>query len=175
MGLPYWGSGQTSSPGAFLLETFGVNHLGRPSSYTNSLTGANKSFTAWPSGEWCTQTDNVGGTNVLFATLDGEVVTEYDQSGAGSPTLKNTFVGLGLNGKVTRIPAAGGRVHLVGDQVNTPCMTLSDAAAVNETMVKGAYGESIAGSTAESYSGIAQSQRVDGLSIAGQSAPAMLG
>jgi hypothetical protein len=52
-------------------ETFGINYLGRVSSYTNSLTGSNKSFSVWPSGEMFARTDNVAGTSTLFAVNAG--------------------------------------------------------------------------------------------------------
>jgi RHS repeat-associated protein len=109
------------------------------------------------------RTDNVTATNVILASLDGEVVTEYDQAGAGSPALKNSFVSGGLHAKATRIPASGGRAHYLGDQVGTLAMTLADTGATLETVVKDAYGVAIAGSTVESYQGINQAMRIDGL------------
>ena len=75
--------------------------------------------------------------------------------GAGSATLKNTYVqGLGIDSKQLRMSQDGTRRHMIGDKVGTVGMTLDDAGGTVDTSVKDAWNVQLAGSTSERYGGI---------------------
>lgn len=138
-------------------ETFAYGYHRRLSGYTDSSASANNyNVSYWPDGNRFARTQ--GAQSLVSIDLNGEVVNEFDQTGAGTPTPKNSFAGLGLHGKVTRIPASGSRTHLVGDQVNSLSSTLDESGAAIESLVKDAWGATISGATAEPFAGINQAK-----------------
>lgn len=154
-----WGneSVRTTTGTGAKTETFLYNHLNRLSSYTNTLTGANWQYDFWPDGNRYGKTNVATNTSELYVNRFGDVVNEYSKIGAGTATLQNSYVqGTGIDSKNTRITAGGLRRHFTTNQVGTLGMTLDDAGAAVDTVVKDGWGNGIAGSTSERFGGLAQ-------------------
>src|SRR5439155_17526073 len=97
-----------------------------------------------------------------YIPRNGDVVTEYNQVGAGTPTLKNSYVqGPGMDAKTTRISAAVGnpRTHYLGDAVGTLTTTLDDLGAATQQSLKDVWGNQISGSTSSERYGFAQREQ----------------
>lgn len=136
-------------------EAFGYNSLNRLSSYTNSATGATWQYDFWPSGDRFSKTNLTTTQKEIYLPIGANTALDYQQTGAGSITLQNTYSTPGaVDAATTRIPATGGnpaRRHYMSDQVGTLDMTLDESGAVAQSVLRDAWGAAISTPSTDRY------------------------
>lgn len=148
-----WGSEVRRVSAATFTESYVYNHLNLLSCYGNTQTGALFEYSYWPNGDRAGKKDANVAEGQVFIPRFGDVATEHDLSGA----LQQSYVqGVGLDDKLTRVPARGKRRHYVGDMVGTVSVTLSDRGTVEEQALRDVFGNLLMGGTPGERYGFAQ-------------------